>query len=92
MRIALAVLLCAFQKSTVSEKVTKHWETVAEGNVFGNPRIPLIRGRQCAEGSGQPFGRPLLGLFFPDSEKAMSYEFLPFLDPDHVGSPMLPVR
>jgi hypothetical protein len=35
-RIALAVLLCAFQKSTVFEKVTKRWETVAEGNVFAS--------------------------------------------------------
>jgi hypothetical protein len=28
------VVLSAFQKSTVFEKVTKHRETVAEGNVF----------------------------------------------------------
>jgi hypothetical protein len=28
------VVFSAFQKSTVFEKVTKHRETVAEGNVF----------------------------------------------------------
>jgi hypothetical protein len=32
-----AALLFAFQKSTVFEKLTKHRETVAEGNVFETP-------------------------------------------------------
>jgi hypothetical protein len=28
-------MLLGFQKPTVFENVTKHWETVAKGNVFG---------------------------------------------------------
>jgi hypothetical protein len=56
------VLFSAFQKSTVFEKVTKHRETVAEGNVFetrvesagGNDRAWTSRTRIGMLQSAQP--------------------------------------